>query len=94
MLEQLEAQWKELADGLRIPIWISRAIDGKVTVKQCLTDVFEVWIVNPAKEATFEVLIRALDTSMVANHALALKASENVNILKLLIVPDTEPGCI
>ena len=92
MLEQLQPQWRELADGLRIPIWIRRKIDGKVTLKQCLTDVFEDWIVGTPKEATFEVLIRALDASMVGDHALAMKASENVTILKLLIVPETEPG--
>ena len=96
LLEQLQANWTRLATNLCIPHWIIDGINGKITVSECLEDVLKNWITNSndLEKPTFEVLVRALESSAVGNRLLANQISKDVEVLQLLRVSEKDAGCL
>ena len=70
---------------------MKKEIADQLDVSACLTEVVEEWVTN-TKQVTFEVLIRALESHTVANRELARRISQDIEVCKLLQVPDSDPG--
>ena len=83
-----------LAINLNIPLWISEAIDNKLTAEDCFLKMLNMWITNSGEdeEPTLEVLYNALGSHSVANQALANKIVVDAEVFQLLTVSRKEKG--